>query len=96
MDIPFHLYPAQRFGNRLEITSREPVPAITRDLSRNGIGFQYDAPVEGRYVVAEFDSMAEEPYRLVVDVRWRQRRTKHLYAAGGQIVGLLSAPRQEH
>jgi len=88
--IPFYLRPLAREGETFVLTSPDSLIAVTRDLSSHGIGFQYDMRLDAPFILAEFDTLQAGPQKLIIEIRWRRRRTRHCYLAGGQVLGVVS------
>ncbi|WP_139228329.1 PilZ domain-containing protein [Planctomicrobium piriforme] len=83
--IPFYLSPSSEDGQ----PTQAPVIAVTRDLSSRGIGFQCDEPIKGDFFIAEFDSPEAHTARLLLEIRWRQKKSPHHYVAGAHILRVL-------
>lgn len=89
IEIPFYLWPAAKADTGFECVRGEPIIAVTRDLSARGVGFRYDVPLSARYVVAEFDCAEQGQIRLLVEVLWRHKQSKHSFLAGGRVLQVL-------
>jgi hypothetical protein len=85
-EIPFYLAPLACAEHGFQVLLEPAVLALTRDLSSQGIGFQCDVPIGARYYLAEFDSGEGEPVALILQVRWRRRRSPHCYLGGAQVL----------
>ncbi|WP_437206040.1 hypothetical protein [Planctomicrobium sp. SH664] len=88
--VPFYLRPIVLTSSGIRLLQPDSLIAVTRDVARKGIGFQYDSPFEAEHILAEFDTLYAGQQRLVVEIRWQLKRTRHCYIAGGAVVGLVT------
>lgn len=84
--IPFYLQPVHVLNDSLIDADGGPALVVTRDLSQGGIGIQSDVPLNQRYYMAEFDCPRQDSIRLLVEMRWCQKKSSHNYQAGCHIL----------
>lgn len=89
LEIPFLLYPAELDEEQVRLTTLQPIQAVAHDFSRSGLGFHYDEPFEDELAVAEFDAQVDGTVCCLIQLRWRQKKSRRHYLAGGSIIRWL-------
>lgn len=87
---PIYLWPVELEDLSATCTTCQPIVSVTRDISSQGVGFGYDAPIETDYVIGEFDLYGEGTVHLLIEMRWHSQTSPHAFVAGGLILGVAT------
>ena len=92
VEIPIHIVPAAFDGASAASTGsgEQEMWAVTRDVSRKGIGFAHAPPLEGEYAVISVDLQDGHPLSLLVEIRWSNVPRQGRYMSGGRFVGIAA------
>ncbi len=89
--MPVILIPVEEDAERdeiMEVFGPEQI-AMTRDLSRQGLGILHDEPLVTEHAVVQFDIPGEPPQSLLYEVRWTVRKNQFSYISGGRLTGIV-------
>ena len=89
LHVPIYLYPAQVKGLTAQADLHaQPILAVTRNISFDGIGWVHDAPIPLSRMIVEFDVGLGEPLLMLVEVLWTTQEGKFAFRSGGRILGI--------
>ncbi len=87
---PIYIWPVQIENNLAKCSKKQPIVAVTRDISPHGVGFCYDELIETDFVVAEFDLFGLGTEHLLIEMRWNEKNAPHSFVAGGLITSVAT------
>jgi hypothetical protein len=90
--IPFYLFPMQPSENGLQPDWERLLQGVTRDISPRGLGFCCDMPLDQPLWLTEFDCPKGTRVLLVIEIRWRQKKSSHCFLAGARFLGCWGDP----
>lgn len=88
LHVPVYLTPCL-VKNGLASCVGETIMGVTRDVSDNGVGFGFDQPVTSSHLIAEFDIYGRGPVKMLVEIRWIEKKSAHAFVAGGLWQGII-------
>lgn len=91
VETPIYIHPVNVTDSGVVFEQENPVAGLTQNVSTQGIGFSYDAPLRGRYILVEVDLFKFGPQQLLVERRWHRKKDAHAYVGGGVVVGVLDS-----
>lgn len=89
VEIPVFVTPAAFDGRYAEpLRDQYEILAVTRDVSRKGLGLMHDEPLGCDYAIVAIDLLDGQPASILLEVRWSNVEKDDMYMSGGRFYGI--------